>query len=275
MTADSVDFIDEDDAGRALLGLLEHVAHPCRAHADKHLDEIGTRDREERHLGLTGDGLGQQGLAGSRWADQQHAARDPATELLKLLRILQEVDQLLDLFLGLVATSDIGKGGRIVGLIEHARLALAETERPALAAALHLTHEVHPDANQQQHRAPTDQQADQQRRLFAGLDVELHAVVAQVTHQAAIQKSRRRPNALVVIGDRQDLGATTTLLQNHRLDALGRHLVQKFGIPDHCAGRHPAVELLEHREQHECDHKPDSDLREPLIVHCGSLSQIG
>jgi energy-converting hydrogenase Eha subunit H len=29
LTTDSVDFVDEDDAGRLLLGLLEHVAHPC------------------------------------------------------------------------------------------------------------------------------------------------------------------------------------------------------------------------------------------------------
>ena len=39
--------------------------------------------------------------------------------------------------------------------------------------------------------------------------------------------------------------------------------------------RRGAVELLEHGEQHECDHQPDSDLREPLIVHRGSISWAG
>ena len=42
MTADGVDFVDEDDAGRVLLGLLEHVAHAAGADADEHLDEVGT-----------------------------------------------------------------------------------------------------------------------------------------------------------------------------------------------------------------------------------------
>src|SRR2546430_2397621 len=81
--ADGIDFIDEDDAGRILLGLLEHVAHARRADADEHLDEIGTRNREERHVGFAGDGAGEQGLAGARRADQQHAFRDAAAQPLE------------------------------------------------------------------------------------------------------------------------------------------------------------------------------------------------
>ncbi len=77
MAPDRVDFVDEDDAGRVLLGLLEHVAHPARADADEHLDEVRARDGEERHVGFARDRPGGQGLAGARRADQQHAARDP------------------------------------------------------------------------------------------------------------------------------------------------------------------------------------------------------
>ena len=40
MAADRVDFIYENDARRVLLALLEEVANPACAHADKHLDEI-------------------------------------------------------------------------------------------------------------------------------------------------------------------------------------------------------------------------------------------
>ena len=40
MTADRIDFVDEDDAGRILLGLLEHVAHAACADADEHFDEV-------------------------------------------------------------------------------------------------------------------------------------------------------------------------------------------------------------------------------------------
>src|SRR5262249_22693659 len=145
LAANRVDFVDEDDAGGVLLRVLEHVAHASRAHADEHFDEVGAGDREERHLGLAGDGLGQQRLAGARRADQQQAARDPAAQLLELLRILQEVDDLLDFFLGLVAAGDVREGDLVAALIEHAGLALAEAEGAALAAALHLPHEVDPD----------------------------------------------------------------------------------------------------------------------------------
>ena len=112
LAADRVDFVDEDDAGRVLLRLLEHVAHARRADADEHLDEVGAGDREERHLGLAGDRLGEQRLAGARRADHQHAARDAAAELLELRRVAQEVDQLRDFFLGLVAAGDVGEGDR-------------------------------------------------------------------------------------------------------------------------------------------------------------------
>ena len=45
-----------------------------------------------------------------------------AAELLELLRVLQEIDQFLHLFLGLVATGDVGEGDGIVGLVQHAGL---------------------------------------------------------------------------------------------------------------------------------------------------------
>ena len=62
VATDGVDLVDEDDGRRRLLGLLEQVAHPARADADEHLDEVRARDREERHAGLAGHGPGQQVL---------------------------------------------------------------------------------------------------------------------------------------------------------------------------------------------------------------------
>ncbi len=66
VAADGIDLVDEDNAGRLLLGLVEHVAHTGGAHADEHLDEVRTGDREEGDFRLAGDGLGQQGLTGTR-----------------------------------------------------------------------------------------------------------------------------------------------------------------------------------------------------------------
>jgi hypothetical protein len=40
MAADGIDFVDEDDARRMRLALLEQVAHARGADADEHLDEV-------------------------------------------------------------------------------------------------------------------------------------------------------------------------------------------------------------------------------------------
>ncbi len=114
--------------------------------------------------------------------------------------VFQEVHHLLDLLLGLIAAGHVGKGDGIVVFVQHPRLGLAEAEGPALAAALHLAHEVHPHADQQQHRPPTDQQAEQEGAFLAGLDVEFDVVVDQVPHQAAIQVGGRGADAPVIGG---------------------------------------------------------------------------
>ena len=51
--ADRVDLVDEDDRRRPLLGLAEEITHAARADADEHLDEVRSRDREERHIGFS------------------------------------------------------------------------------------------------------------------------------------------------------------------------------------------------------------------------------
>ena len=122
MTADSVDFVDEDDAGRVLLGLLEHVTHTRCADTDEHFNEVRTRDREERHIGFAGDGTREQRLAGARRADQQRTLRNLAAEALELVRILQEVDDLDQIILGLFDTSHVVE--------RHLAVALRQTAWP-------------------------------------------------------------------------------------------------------------------------------------------------
>ena len=78
MATDSVDFVDENDARRGFLSLLEHVAHPARAHADEHLDEVGTADRKEGNVRFAGDGAREKRLTGSRRADEQNTFRNSA-----------------------------------------------------------------------------------------------------------------------------------------------------------------------------------------------------
>jgi hypothetical protein len=92
VAADGVDFIDENQAGRVLFALFEHVADAGSADADKHFDEVRAGDREERHIRLAGDGAGEQGLAGAGGTDHQHALGDRAAEFLELARIAEEID---------------------------------------------------------------------------------------------------------------------------------------------------------------------------------------
>src|SRR5205085_8835777 len=89
MAADGVDLVDEDDAGRRLLGLVEHVADSARADADEHLDEVRAGNGEEWNTRLTRDGAGEKRLTGARWPDQQSALGDLATEARELARILE------------------------------------------------------------------------------------------------------------------------------------------------------------------------------------------
>src|SRR5689334_15448418 len=102
MASNCVNFVDEDNARSVLFALLKEVANAAGAHADKHLDKVRSGDAEERNVGLAGYSARQQGLAGSRMADQQDALGNASTKLLKLLRFAQELDDFSQLLFGLV-----------------------------------------------------------------------------------------------------------------------------------------------------------------------------
>src|SRR5688500_7159133 len=97
MAAHRVDFVDEDNAGRVLLALLEQIADTRGSDADEHLDKVGTTNGEKRYVGFAGDRTREERLTGPRRTHEQHAFRNPSAELLKLLRFLQEIDDFLEL----------------------------------------------------------------------------------------------------------------------------------------------------------------------------------
>ena len=140
LAAHGVDLVDEHDGRVLLLRLLEQVAHAPRADADVELHEVRAGDREELHVRLARDGLCQQGLAGARRADQQHALGDARADLGVFLRVLEEVDDLLELLLLLLAARHIGEGGLFLLLAAKAGPGLAEPGHAARAAALHPVH---------------------------------------------------------------------------------------------------------------------------------------
>ena len=152
VTADGVDLVDEDDAGRVLLGLLEQVAHARGADADEHLDEVRARDAEERHAGLAGDGAREQRLAGAGRAVEQHALGDAGAELLELLRVLEELLDLLELLDRLVDAGHVLE--RDLGRVDADAPGAALAEAHHLgAAALHLVHDEDPEADDEDEAA--------------------------------------------------------------------------------------------------------------------------
>ena len=151
VAAHGVNFINEDDARRVLFALLKQVAHAARANAHEHFDEIGTGDGEERHIGLTRNRAGQQRLAGSRRADQQHAFGDASTQLLEFLRFAQEFDNFAQLFFGLIHAGNIFEGDFFLLHAEQAGAAFAKAQG-LVAAGLHLPDHEEPESSQQQQR---------------------------------------------------------------------------------------------------------------------------
>ena len=202
--ADRVDLVDEDQAWRVLLALLEHIAHAARADADEHLDEIGTGDREEGHVGFACDGARQQRLAGAGRADQQHALRDLAAEPLEFLRVAQVLDDLLELLLGLVDAGHVVEGHAALAFRQQTRARLAEAHRLA-AARLHLAHHEDPDADEEQQREPRNQDADDTEPALLDWDGgDLHVVGAERLDQIGVvgRVGVERSSVCVVTGDR-------------------------------------------------------------------------
>ena len=159
MAAHGVDFIDEDDARRVLLALLEQVAHAAGAHAHEHLHEIRTGDREERNIRFARDGARQQRLAGARRADQQNALGNPAAQLLELLRLAQELDDLLQLFLGFFHARHVLERDFLLLRGMQPGAALPEAQR-LVAAALHLAQHEDPESDHQREGQERSQQVD-------------------------------------------------------------------------------------------------------------------
>ena len=161
LAADGVDLVDEDDARAVALGLVEQVAHAAGADAHEHLHELGAGDAEEGHAGLAGDGAREQRLAGAGRADEQHAARDARAERVELLGVLEELDDLLELRLGLVDAGHVVEGDDRLVAQEHARPALAEAHRLVVGALRLAEHEEEDGADEDDRQGRREQDAEQ------------------------------------------------------------------------------------------------------------------
>src|SRR5438128_2046692 len=146
-----VNLVDEDDAGSILLSLLEQVAYARGAHANEHLYEIRAGDREERNISLACNRAGQQSLACSRRAHHQHAFRNAAAQLLKLLRFFQELDNFLQFFFGFFNAGHVLESDALLLIVEQFCPRLAKAEG-LVAARLHLPQHEDPEPEDEHKR---------------------------------------------------------------------------------------------------------------------------
>ena len=174
VTAHSVDFVDEDDAGGGLLRLFKHVTNAACAYADKHFNKVRAGNGEERHIGLSRNRTSKQSLAGAGCADQQRTLGDFATKLGEFGRIFQEIDNLLKLLTRFVNPSHIGKGYLAILFREHLRAAFAKAHRAGTGTLLHLAHDEKANAEDQQEGQGVNQHHLPDAGAFLRLATKLH-----------------------------------------------------------------------------------------------------
>ena len=189
------------------------------ADADEHLDEVGAGDREERDAGLAGDGAREQRLTGAGRAVEQHALGDPGAERLELLRVLEELLDLVQLLHGLVGARDVAEGdlGRVHRHPLGARLAEAHHLR---AAALHLVHQEDPEAEEEDEGQDVGEQREDARAARA-LDLGRDVLAAQRVDQRLL-------GVLGIAG--RVLGAVGLLDVDRVVLGLDRDLLERLGV---------------------------------------------
>ena len=277
VAADGVDLVHEDDAGRVLLGLLEEVAHAGGADADEHLDEVGPGDREERHAGLAGDRAREQRLTGARRAVEQHALRDAGAQRLELLRILEELLDLVELLHRLIGAGHVAEGDlrRVDRHPLGARLAEAHHAR---AAALHLVHQEDPEGEEEEEGQDVREQREQAGAALA-LDLCLDVVLLEVVEQLSLSGIGVR-KGLVVAGpvDLLDVQGVVLRVPGDRLDLPLVDPLDEGVVVGRLGARARADQALGEKRQHDDDQNRKGSASEKTShgvgSHCPAARQM-
>jgi hypothetical protein len=139
---------------------------------------------------------------------------------------------------------------------EQPRAALAERHRAATAAgALHLAHEVNPNADQEQNRERGDQQLHEDVRLTRRAPDDLDVVLDEQIDELAVTVVR-------VEGDEFAVAATTE--GNHvaiELDFADRAVLDRrveVRIGNGLGARAAAAEIVDDRPKHDRDNNPEN-----------------
>ena len=188
--ANRINLVDEHNAGRLFTRLLEQVAHLGRAHTDEHLHELRAGDREERHVRLTCDRLGEQRFAGARRADKQRAFGQLCADACIFAGVMQEVHDFGQGLLGLVLSGNVRKGLAGLSLRIDLCARLAEAHGVAAHALHHLfTHPLAEGNDNDDWECITDQDGEQRRSLRRDLRCKLDIRIIQALIEVRIRKN--------------------------------------------------------------------------------------
>ena len=136
----------------------------------------------------------------------------------------------------------------------------------AAAAALHLAHEEHPDADQQQHREP-GQHVMQQRIdvAFFRLGDHLHALIGQAADQRRVFWGVGLERAAIAEG-----AGDGAALDDDAADAAAIDLADEVRIGDLRGGRAAAAGLKEVEQHHQKqgDHHPECEITAEIAHFC-------
>ena len=179
--AHGVDLINKDDAGRDLRRLLEQVTDTACAHAHEHLHKVRTGNGEEGDVSLARHSLGQQRFAGAGRTHQQRALGQLRADGGVLLGIVEEIDDLLQGFFGLVLTGHVLESD--AGLLFHVDPGLGLSEAAHHAVAAHTFGEqIHHQEQPADHQGVGQNHHDQ-GIVFHDLFVHLHPHGVQLLGQ--------------------------------------------------------------------------------------------
>lgn len=238
---DGVDLVDEDDGAAALAGVGEQVPNPGRPDAHEHLDEARAGDSQEGHVSLAGDRPGQQRLARSRRADHQHSPWTHRSGGAVPLRVLQEVDDLVDLLLHPGVAGDVDKPRDRAFDVDDLGSRTSDPHDPATAhRAAELAGSTPTGVDEEAHEQE-QRQEPQQGREHGGVcrgSRDRHVVIdEQCVQPGGAQRSRDGRGEGLVVGE--GAGHHPFGVDRERRDAVRAHPAQQRRVRQRCRGGTP------------------------------------
>src|SRR5690606_4769038 len=237
VTADSVNLVNEDDAGRVLFRLFKHVADTAGADADKHFNKVGTGNREKRHFGFASNGAGKKGFTRTRRTDQQSAFGDLTAKLCKAAGIFQKFDDFFQFFARFVNTGHVLERDFSLLFGQQFCFGFAKAHRARTAAFLHLAQHKKRNTQNEQERQRLDQQILPDARAFFSLAAIFHTFFIEQVDKARVAADRGGRKLVAV----SHLAGDFIRGNRNAFDAAFRNLGPERGIADRIGAISPCV----------------------------------